>query len=187
MTNDTRRGWGVSITPWPHFTRGKKPGTHCTGGWAGPRARLDRCGKFYPPPGFDTWTVQPVASRYTDNATRPIILFYTPRNITLTQKVSHSIRSGIQTITFCISVQDWKSWNVQVLRSSIRVGNYHISRDSAHVFVTLNVQIRAWDRTEGMSEQTRMSFRLNKTNEINDVLVPVTATLSSPVCHDIYW
>ena len=45
---------------------GKKPGTHCIGGWVGPRARLDGCGKSLPPPGFDPRTVQPVASRYTD-------------------------------------------------------------------------------------------------------------------------
>ena len=37
----------------------------------GPRAGLDRCGKSRPPPGFDPRTVQPVASRYTDYATRP--------------------------------------------------------------------------------------------------------------------
>ena len=40
----------------------------------GPRAGLDRCGKSRPPPGFDPRTVQPVASRYTDYATRPTIL-----------------------------------------------------------------------------------------------------------------
>ena len=28
----------------------KRPGTHCTGGWVGPRAGLDRCGKSHPPP-----------------------------------------------------------------------------------------------------------------------------------------
>jgi hypothetical protein len=33
----TRLGWVVSITPRPHIT----PGTHCTGGWVGPRAGLD--------------------------------------------------------------------------------------------------------------------------------------------------
>jgi hypothetical protein len=38
-----------------------RPGTHCTGGWVGPRAGLDRCGKSRPPPGFDPRTVQPVA------------------------------------------------------------------------------------------------------------------------------
>ena len=44
----------------------ERPGTHCTGGWVGPRAGLDRCGKISHPPGFDPRTVQPVASRYTD-------------------------------------------------------------------------------------------------------------------------
>jgi hypothetical protein len=33
----TRWGWVVSITPRPRFT----PGTHCTGGWVGPRAGLN--------------------------------------------------------------------------------------------------------------------------------------------------
>ena len=41
-------------------------GTSSIGGWVGPRAGLDGCGKFRPPPGFDPRTVQPVASRYTD-------------------------------------------------------------------------------------------------------------------------
>ena len=32
----------------------ERPGTHCTGGWVGPRAGLDRCGKSCPSPtGFD--------------------------------------------------------------------------------------------------------------------------------------
>ena len=44
----------------------EKPGTHCTGGWVGPRAGLDRCGKSRPPPGFDLRTGQPVAGRCTD-------------------------------------------------------------------------------------------------------------------------
>jgi hypothetical protein len=44
----------------------KRPGTHCTGGWLGPWAGLDKCGKSRPPAGFDPRTVQPVASRYTD-------------------------------------------------------------------------------------------------------------------------
>jgi len=32
---------------------GKKPITHCTGGWVGPRAVLDTWGKPRPTPGFD--------------------------------------------------------------------------------------------------------------------------------------
>jgi len=39
---------------------------HCIWGLVGPRAGLDRCGKFRPPPGFDLWTVQPVTSRYAE-------------------------------------------------------------------------------------------------------------------------
>ena len=49
----------------------KRPGTHCTGGWVGPRAGLDGCVKYCPPPRFDPRTIQPVASRYTDYASRP--------------------------------------------------------------------------------------------------------------------
>ena len=51
----------------------ERPGTHCTGGWVGPRAGLDRCRKSRPPPGFDPRTIQPVASRYTDHATQPMV------------------------------------------------------------------------------------------------------------------
>ena len=40
----------------------------------GPRDGLDRCGKSRPPPGFDPRTVQPVAIRYTDYATRPTLV-----------------------------------------------------------------------------------------------------------------
>jgi len=57
-------GWS---TPRPgRFTPQERPGTHCIGGWVGPRAGLDGCGKACHPPGFDPRTVQPVASRYTD-------------------------------------------------------------------------------------------------------------------------
>ena len=45
---------------------GKRPGTHCIGGWLGLRTGLSGCGKSRPPPGFEPRTVQPVASRRTD-------------------------------------------------------------------------------------------------------------------------
>jgi hypothetical protein len=38
----------------------------------GLKAGQDRCGKSRPPPGIDPRTVQPVASRYTVYATRPM-------------------------------------------------------------------------------------------------------------------
>jgi hypothetical protein len=43
-------GWVVNATPRP-FYPWERPGTHCTGGWVGPRAGLDRCGNFLPPTG----------------------------------------------------------------------------------------------------------------------------------------
>ena len=54
----TRRGEGSASRPGRFLPR-ERSGTHCTGGWVGPRAGLDRCGKISPPPGFDTQTVQP--------------------------------------------------------------------------------------------------------------------------------
>jgi len=44
----TRRGRGVSVTPRPFFYPRERAGTHCTGGWVGPRDGLDRCKKFLP-------------------------------------------------------------------------------------------------------------------------------------------
>jgi hypothetical protein len=46
------------------LTPRKRPGTRCIGGWVGPRAALDTCGKSRPPLGFDPRNLQPVASRY---------------------------------------------------------------------------------------------------------------------------
>jgi hypothetical protein len=57
--------WVVNATLRPLYPR-ERPGTHCIGGWVGPRTGLDGCGKTCPPLGFDPRTVQVVASRYTD-------------------------------------------------------------------------------------------------------------------------
>ena len=43
-----RRGWSQRHTPVALFPQ-DRPGTHCTGGWVGPRAGLNRCEKFRPP------------------------------------------------------------------------------------------------------------------------------------------
>ena len=44
MTSALRWGWVVSTTPRPLYPRARA-GTHCTGGWVGPRAGLDGCRK----------------------------------------------------------------------------------------------------------------------------------------------
>jgi len=49
------------------FTQGKNTGTHFIGGWVGPRAGEELCGKISPLPGFDPQTLY-VASLYTDCA-----------------------------------------------------------------------------------------------------------------------
>jgi hypothetical protein len=46
-----RRGWVVSTTPRPLYPR-ERPGTHCAGGWVGPRTGLDVCEKSRPPTGI---------------------------------------------------------------------------------------------------------------------------------------
>jgi len=63
LTSALDGGWVVNATPRSLYPW-ERPGTHCIGGWVGPRAGLDGCGKSRPPPGFDPRTVHPVASRY---------------------------------------------------------------------------------------------------------------------------
>ena len=46
-------GWVVNATPRPLYPR-ERPGTHCTGGWVGPRAGLEGCGKSPPPTGIQS-------------------------------------------------------------------------------------------------------------------------------------
>jgi hypothetical protein len=47
---------------------GRRLGAHCTGGWVGPSAGSDGCGKISRPPGFDPRAAQPVPRQYTDRA-----------------------------------------------------------------------------------------------------------------------
>jgi hypothetical protein len=75
--------WVVSVTPRPRFTPGEgTPGTHCTGGWVGPRAGLDTeaRGKILCPrrgSNPDRPVVQPVVRDYTAWANpAPIIVEY---------------------------------------------------------------------------------------------------------------
>jgi hypothetical protein len=45
--HSTRRGEGPASRPGRSLPT-ERPGTHCTGGWVGPRASPDRCGKSRP-------------------------------------------------------------------------------------------------------------------------------------------
>jgi hypothetical protein len=75
----TQRGRGIALSlalalhgsEWsmPH------PGcfTHCTGGWVGLRAGLDRCGKSCPQPAFNPRTVQRIASHIPTELSQPTV------------------------------------------------------------------------------------------------------------------
>jgi len=45
---------------------GKRPSTHCIGGWVSPRAGLEGCGKSCPPLEFDPQNIQLIVNPYTD-------------------------------------------------------------------------------------------------------------------------
>ena len=57
----------VNAMPWPLYPQ-KWPGTYCIRGWVGPRGRSGQVRQILPPLGFNRWTIQPVASHYTDYA-----------------------------------------------------------------------------------------------------------------------
>ena len=76
----TYLGGGWLATRPGRFTP-EKNGSHCTEGWVGLRDGLDGCGKYRLSPGFDSWPVQVIASRYTDWAVPPLtFLKYTSYN-----------------------------------------------------------------------------------------------------------
>ena len=66
----------------------ERAGTYCTGCWVDPMVGLDRCGKSRPPPGYDSRTVKPVASCYTDNATRPTVVVVVVVAVVVVRKLS---------------------------------------------------------------------------------------------------
>ena len=80
----TRRGWWVSVTPRPLLPPGKTR-YPLYGRQGGPQGRSGQVRKISPPTGFDPRTVQPVASRYTDYATRPTYRLW------LSRKQSHQV------------------------------------------------------------------------------------------------
>ena len=62
-------------TPRPLYPQ-ERPGTHCIGGWVGPRAGLEGCGKIFAPWGIEPRTLQTMASRYVDWTGRKILLAF---------------------------------------------------------------------------------------------------------------
>ena len=67
---NTRRGEGSASRPCRSLTP-RKTRYQLYRRLGGPHSRSGQVRKISPPPGFDPRTIQPVASRYTDYATRP--------------------------------------------------------------------------------------------------------------------
>ena len=89
----------------------ERPGTNCTGDWVGPRTGLDRCGKYRPPPGFDPQTVRPIASRYTDYATRP-----TTQCVKVLKMYHEDMRMHFSYCSITSTVSNSKFFNVKNMR-----------------------------------------------------------------------
>ena len=73
LDHGPRRGWGVSVTLRPLFTPGKDPGPIVQEAVWAPGPFWTGAENLVPPPGLNPRTVQSVASRYTDWATRPTL------------------------------------------------------------------------------------------------------------------
>jgi len=69
----TRRGWVVNSTPWPHFTPGKTRYSFYRR-MGGPQGRYGRAENLVAT-GIRSRTVQPIVSRYTAWATRPLYIY----------------------------------------------------------------------------------------------------------------
>ena len=95
LDHGTRRWCEVSVTPRPLFTTGKDPGTHCTGGWVGPRAGLDRCGKSRL--HRDSIPNRPAHSQSLYRLSYPAhcVLLYC--NIIMLQRYYHQVQSCLNT------------------------------------------------------------------------------------------
>jgi len=108
-------GWGVSPTPRPPPTPGKIPypfyrrlgGPQGRSGWA----------ENLVPTGIRSQTVQPVVSRYTIWATRPIRPFYTSLNIYINIDIlKNSSSAGIVTRLRC-----GRQWNCVSIADRINI------------------------------------------------------------------
>jgi hypothetical protein len=117
----------------------ERPGTHCTGGWVGPRAGLEGR-KISAPPGFDPRTVQPVVSRYTGWATRPTVVCI--------NKIT-----GEWELKPCFRWLDgWMNGQVaglSVLIPQVRVWNSHDTennRSCLYLVLTTNIRRSKWLR-----------------------------------------
>ena len=136
----TRRGWGSASRSGRSLPPGKirYPLYRRLGG---PQGRSGQVWKISPTPGFDPRTVQPVASRYTDYATRPITL---PMAFTKSyaQKIAQVL--GVHTFITIISANIYDSLPMLLNFHILIFLTFEASTRIIHVDLQLKHSGTAW-------------------------------------------
>jgi hypothetical protein len=102
-------GWVVNITPRPLCPK-ERPGTHCIGGWVGPRAGLDRWGKSRPPIGI--WSQdRPARNESLYRLSYPSVLQYKIQPIMTLQYFPYTRTSAQWTIQEYSTVEIHQSYS----------------------------------------------------------------------------
>jgi hypothetical protein len=92
-------GWVVNATPRSLYPR-ERPGTHSLGGWLGPRAGLDRCGKSRLHRDSILGLSSPYRVAIPTELSRPNVIIINNNNIN-NSNVSHFQMSDPPTPSFC--------------------------------------------------------------------------------------
>jgi len=118
-----RRGWVVSVTPWPLFTPGKDPVPMVQEAvWApGP---VWTGAENLAPTGIRSRTFQPVASRYTDYASRPTDV--TKRSWNPWKTVLEIPKKGMQSWSDLISYLKGRLHRIYMVWATSAVRGLHV-------------------------------------------------------------
>jgi len=159
----------VNATPLPLYPR-KRPGTHCIGGWVGPRAGLDGCGKSRPLPGFNTRTFQPLGSRYTDCAIPAHVQTKGTKNKISTVHATMAYREGRRIALPTFTVSDG------CRRSSSRSGHF----TPGEITTSTNQVGSCGFRSSWSFWRREEFFAPREPNQVPSVVEPVAQVLYVP-------
>jgi len=91
-STSTLEGWVVNATLRPLYPL-EKPGTPCIGGWMGPSASRDRCGKTCPHRVWSPGPISPQRVAMPTELTRPDVsncMTYSPLHMTIGTREGYS-------------------------------------------------------------------------------------------------
>jgi len=102
---------------------GKRSGTHCIGGWVGPRAGLDGCGKSSPTRS-GIWSPDRPISVRTSHVYCPSLI-ETASSAVVLRRAGHSVWTGLHDITFTSVQFPWRQSESDWLDHEVKaVENY---------------------------------------------------------------